>query len=85
MLVPDERGLYAKRFPRPDEIREARIIETMESIVQVLGPGGCSSVCIDQVFKEDIIRRLNYAGWEVKETAKSGSRSYYSITPKEIK
>jgi len=86
MLVPDERGLYAKRFPRPDEIREARIIETMESIVQVLGPGGCSSVCIDQVFKEDIIRRLNYAGWEVKEiVAKSDSRSYYSITPKEIK
>jgi hypothetical protein len=85
MLVPDERKLYTKRFPRPDEVREARIIETMENIVQVLGPEGCSSVCIDQVFKEDIVRRLNYAGWKVTEAGKSGSSSYYSITPREIK
>lgn len=81
MLLPDERGLYAKRFPRPDEVREARIIEAMEKIVRGLGPDGCVGVLIDSLFKEDIIRRLNYAGWEVK----CRDNGLYEISPKEVK
>ena len=81
MLVPDERKLYTKRFPRPDEVREARIIEAMEKIVRGLGPDGCVGVLIENLFKDDVIRRLNYAGWEVKPK----DNGLYEISPKETK
>lgn len=83
MLLPDEKGVYSKRFPRPDEVREARIVEAMEMIVERLGPGGCAGQVIDDLFKDDIIRRLNYAGWDA--TLLQGNRGYYSITPKETR
>jgi len=81
MLLPDERGLYGRRFPRPEEVREARIIEAMEKIVRGLGPGGSVGILIEDLFKEDIIRRLNYAGWEVK----SKDNELYEILPRETK
>lgn len=81
MLLPDEKGVYSKRFPRPDEVREAHIVGTMEKIVRVLGPGGCAGILIDDLFKDDVIRRLNYAGWEVKPK----DNGLYEISPKETK
>lgn len=91
MLLPDERGLYAKRFPRPDEVREACIVTIMEGITGILSPSGCDSICINNMYKDDVIRRLNYSGWEVKSVKPltnaplSPNHSYYSIAPKEIK
>ena len=83
MLVPDERKLYQLRFPRPDEVKESLIIEAMQAIERLLGSGGSASVVIEEVFKDDIIRRLNYSGWEVKPI--QGKDTLFEVVPKEVR